>query len=774
MGNCAHMTAKSRKIGTLIACLCLVGIAIAFPKIGIAETLSANKPLSAIEFWSSNVSGNVIDNTSPDNYIFCGDNICNKETQKCVSRSFTQADTLTYITNDGQKVGAGTAIIGTALVIFGSIAAPATLGTSLSLTAVGSTMLGAGTLMGGASWAVQQAAGTGTVTSIIYKCIDINSSLGREWKEEEDGGIITVKTNKNAGWVWAAEKTEKKCAKASDKRNTYCLVQTKGKEDTAASVFYGNEGTAFEKCEVLPVKLYNNRQCFFCGLFSIMYAVSNNITTTSFNALAKGFAAIIALGLAIWIAIQVLNQISSLTKQDAPKFITLLIKQSYKFVIAFLLLQYSYQAFQWIVLPIIDSGIKLGATFIKDENTILDTPSEENNPGIFERAVKAAPPKQNSYYPNSLYMSLDNFVASCQQALYFIQSIGSSLICIGSNALTFQGGTLKFGDGLIISIEGIILAGYGFLLSISFAFYLIDAIVQFGIAGALMPFLIASWPFKLTSKYTSTGFNMILNSAFIFMFAGLIISVNVSLISAVINSTAAENSLMQSTANNISNETYGAQINLEAMANAINSQSEDDVKKLTDISSIGFISLILCCYFGFMFMNKISELSGKFASGASKAISPQIATMAASAMKSGALKFTQHTREAAGEKISYVTQKIASGLAYPIIHPQKTARNIKSFFTKNKNGSSLNSNNTASQGFNNNTFGQNQNSQSNQNSASANKHSAKLPNRQERKELARKAREAGLRKQAQTSNANKPKDSSQKKRLRKRKNKHHR
>ena len=75
------MTAKSRKIGTLIACLCLVGIAIAFPKIGIAETLSANKPLSAIEFWSSNVSGNVIDNTSPDNYIFCGDNICNKETQ---------------------------------------------------------------------------------------------------------------------------------------------------------------------------------------------------------------------------------------------------------------------------------------------------------------------------------------------------------------------------------------------------------------------------------------------------------------------------------------------------------------------------------------------------------------------------------------------------------------------------------------------------------------------------------------------------------------------
>ena len=66
-----------------------------------------------------------------------------------------------------------------------------------------------------------------------------------------------------------------------------------------------------------------------------------------------------------------------------------------------------------------------------------------------------------------------------------------------------------------------VIAAFAFLLSIAFAFYMIDAVVQLGIVGALTPFLVASWPFKATSQYTSSGFKMLLNSAFIFVFIGL-------------------------------------------------------------------------------------------------------------------------------------------------------------------------------------------------------------------------------------------------------------
>ena len=49
-----------------------------------------------------------------------------------------------------------------------------------------------------------------------------------------------------------------------------------------------------------------------------------------------------------------------------------------------------------------------------------------------------------------------------------------------------------------------------FALIIAFSFYLVDAIVQLGIVGALLPFMIATWPFKISSKYSKIGWNMIL------------------------------------------------------------------------------------------------------------------------------------------------------------------------------------------------------------------------------------------------------------------------
>ncbi len=72
-------------------------------------------------------------------------------------------------------------------------------------------------------------------------------------------------------------------------------------------------------------------------------------------------------------------------------------------------------------------------------------------------------------------------------------------------------------------LVGLIIWGFSWLVMLAFGFYLVDATVRIGIVGALMPFLIATWPFKATAKYAGTGWSMILNTFFVYVFLGIVI-----------------------------------------------------------------------------------------------------------------------------------------------------------------------------------------------------------------------------------------------------------
>ena len=104
-------------------------------------------------------------------------------------------------------------------------------------------------------------------------------------------------------------------------------------------IVYGDDGKPMKECEVLPVKLYNQKGCFFCPLFKVLVVAAEDMTRVSFEKLAGAFQTLIVLGLAIWIAVQTLTHVSSLTKQDAPKFLGNILRQSFKFLIAFFLLR---------------------------------------------------------------------------------------------------------------------------------------------------------------------------------------------------------------------------------------------------------------------------------------------------------------------------------------------------------------------------------------------------------------------------------------------------
>ena len=649
------------------------------------------KALSSAKFWAKVNNINLQD--EEQEYIICGQSICqndkkNDDWQKCIVKVTQRNDLATQASKAAQIVGTTTVVAGGGVAATGIGAVPGTV-----LMAAGAKVFTLGA-------AIEVLAGTGTVTRYEYKCLDNRKTIPEDWQEAPEGGFVQKVKHRTGGWLAKAKTKEESCYEAND-GNKYCLL-TKDKEgkDQKATVVYNNKGTAFKGCEVLPVKLYNNRRCFFCSLFTISVKVANDMAAKSFKTFAKAFSLLIAVGLALWVAVQVLLQVSSVTKQDAPKFLTNLLKQCYKFVIAFLLLQNSSYLFENAISPFISAGIELGTVMVGEEQFSFsvksdkDDPStkmDDQNPGISMRANSInSDAGYDQYFSSELYIQLDNFIARLQRKLTFMQSVGTSLLCIGNNAMLFKGSTLKFGDGFQLVIEGFLLAGFGFLMALAFAFYMVDAIVQIAIVAALMPFLIASWPFKLTSKYTQTGWSIFLNSVFLLMFSGLIINVGYNLVDSALKYTA-ETSEVSSTYDDIEQkedeeQTLGKKEiemgTLYEIAQAINKQNEDELSNATDISTIGFLILLFCCIFAFELIGRIKELAGKFSSGALSPIASPIATMGGSAAKSLALKSTQSFRESVDNKVKGATRGVIRFGVDAIVHPQQTGRRVLSGIKK--------------------------------------------------------------------------------------------
>ena len=451
----------------------------------------------------------------------------------------------------------------------------------------------------------------------------------------------------------------------------------------SVSVKYANEGEdngSIRGCEVLPVKLYNYRKCFFCPLIGTIYDGVAKVTDLSFQKMAGAFATLLALGFGIWIAVQVLTQVSSLTKQDAPKFLGNLLRQSYKVIIAFLLLQNSNQIFDYAINPIIETGLTFGKNMLTTRDIFSELDKDDN--GNYLRQAKFV--KGGKHMQLETYDKIEQYVVAVQQHLAFMQTIGTSLTCIGGNLILLKENVkwwhifrisnnwAQFSVGVQIMTQGLIITIFAFLLSLAFGFYLIDAIVQIGIVGGLMPFMLACWPFKATTKYTSTGVGMLMNSAFLFLFIGLIMSINLTLVNealsvghtgkGVINEEEIDSTKeIGDDVERCSHQEYYIQHRefcdntdqgtLYKMGMAINSQDASQLKALADISSVGFLILLFCCIFGFKFTSQAKPLADKFAKGAlGQPIAPSIATMGTSFAKSAATKLTEPTREAIGRR----------------------------------------------------------------------------------------------------------------------------
>lgn len=385
-----------------------------------------------------------------------------------------------------------------------------------------------------------------------------------------------------------------------------------GKPFILAEYYFIMEGDKFQSitgvtrgCVPLPAKLAESRSCIYCPLFKTIFNAAQSMSTKAYDKLAGPLANVMLIGFAIVIAFMVLKNVSSFTKQDAPKFITELLVNMFKVLVAYYMLKNANIVYGYIVGPVLKAGFEFGSSLLFAENKYLAACD----------VSKTLQNVSNGVMPAYLYTNLDCFIRAVQAEVAVPQSVGSSLMCVARNAGKESIGPVRnvlwdFG----MMFQGFAIWVMGWIISLAFAFYLIDATIQLGIIGALMPFLIACWPFKATRNYTSKGWGIFMNTFFVYVFMGLVVSINVELLGQGLT---------------------GSKGGFDAIMKALNGNNVQELKELLDIGFAGFLVLVACCLFAFKLTGQASDLAGTMAGGGGPKIGANIGGLAYGAATKG-------------------------------------------------------------------------------------------------------------------------------------------
>lgn len=379
-----------------------------------------------------------------------------------------------------------------------------------------------------------------------------------------------------------------------------------------AEYYFIMEGDKFQSitgvtrgCVPLPAKLAESRSCIYCPLFKTIFNAAQSMSTKAYDKLAGPLANVMLIGFAIVIAFMVLKNVSSFTKQDAPKFVTELLVNMFKVLVAYYMLKNANIVYGYIVGPVLKAGFEFGSSLLFAENKYLAACD----------VSKTLQNVSNGVMPAYLYTNLDCFIRAVQAEVAVPQSVGSSLMCVARNAGKESIGPFRnvlwdFG----MMFQGFAIWVMGWIISLAFAFYLIDATIQLGIIGALMPFLIACWPFKATRNYTSKGWGIFMNTFFVYVFMGLVVSINVELLGQGLT---------------------GSKGGFDAIMKALNGNNVQELKELLDIGFAGFLVLVACCLFAFKLTGQASDLAGTMAGGGGPKIGANIGGLAYGAATKG-------------------------------------------------------------------------------------------------------------------------------------------
>lgn len=256
--------------------------------------------------------------------------------------------------------------------------------------------------------------------------------------------------------------------------------------------------------------------CIFCDIFKVIFNVSTEVAAKAFNTLTNPTIVIMMLGLAIWIALKLLTNLSSLQIQEPAQLLQELLN---KIFLALVLLAFLYlgsrQIFNFLIAPIFNTGMKLALLTAEGGNICNHTVTTINDGGAI---------------PEEIGINMLCVIQKIQDMLLDVMSVGSTFICLG-----LKDGLIKLiFVNLPFLITGIAFWIIALLILIIYPWLLVDTVLGMAVACALLPAAVGAYLFEPTRGYSKKVWSSFFNTMLNFLFLTLIIFIIINMLNNTI------------------------------------------------------------------------------------------------------------------------------------------------------------------------------------------------------------------------------------------------
>ncbi len=348
------------------------------------------------------------------------------------------------------------------------------------------------------------------------------------------------------------------------------------------------------KCESFTGIQQRLAACPLCGVFEAALSASARVAHVAWQSTAEPLSEVVIIFFLVLLAIESLKAVGSTGGIKLGTYLKSVLLIGLKIAITVTLLSNSQYIYTLFISPVIRGGLDMGLAIASASGNIqCDT-----NPGGY--GVIASSELDESLF-NQVLSTVRCFGATAAT----LPAVGMGLICHSAPSGTWGGDLLP---DLHMFLSGLIMLAFGLMIWLALSFYLIDCTVQIGMLSALVPLLVACWPFDLTKQYTVKGVKMLMNTFFNFALMGTVLLVGTAIIAFAVSGDGSSS--------------------MQEILHAVNNNEADTLKKLASLDGIRVLMLLACCIFALKLIAKVSSLAQQFSQGAGSDIGAKMGTAA--------------------------------------------------------------------------------------------------------------------------------------------------
>ena len=252
--------------------------------------------------------------------------------------------------------------------------------------------------------------------------------------------------------------------------------------------------------------------CVFCDIFKVLFNAASQLAKKSHDIFAASLIPLLGVGLAISLAWMIMQYVADMRQQYFGKMLNDIFKKIFIVAIIILLLKLDVVSlFNMFITPIITTGFNLASAMTTSANSSIQCAGAD------------AWGLDGSGLPADIGSSMLCAIESIQNRLEKLMALGSNSLCIAFYVKSWHGWWIFPHVGYLLT--GLLLWITALVFMLAYPCLLIDSVLQFTIASALLPVALASSAFKPTYQYLNVFkiINIFITAIFVFIFLTVIL-----------------------------------------------------------------------------------------------------------------------------------------------------------------------------------------------------------------------------------------------------------